>query len=340
MIIWSPIGLFDARRHRHVAQRARRSRRRSARSAPAARRRSAGRTACARSRSSPSATEISFFSRRMSSSSSSISRIDLIAVPQHLQAELELVLHLVEHVAERVVGRPQQLDDVVARLEHRAERHRDDGVLAHHRLVDALVREHVLARRSRAPRAACPRRPRRGPCSGRCRRRPARRRCRAARSCSGSLRLDDAVDVLALGCASSARRRRRRASRARSAVRGIGTRSSLPRAALRGGGRPCAARAGGRRGRAASCARGCLPDAPSLGVLRHAFGLPVGWLAQDRLRMLAASRAGLLRRPCRDASQHSLDLRDQRVGQARLGDERVAAGLPRAFGDARPARGR
>ena len=72
---------------------------------------------------------------------------DLVAIPQHLQAELELVLHLVQDVGERVVGRPQQLHDVVVGLEHRAERHRDDGVLLHHRLVDALVREHVVARR-------------------------------------------------------------------------------------------------------------------------------------------------------------------------------------------------
>jgi hypothetical protein len=62
-----------------------------------------------------------------------------------LQPEFELVLHLVQHVAERFRGRPQQLDDVFARLEHGAERHRDDRVLAHHRLVDALVRQDVLA---------------------------------------------------------------------------------------------------------------------------------------------------------------------------------------------------
>ena len=35
----------------------------------------------------------------------------LIAVPQDLQAELELVLHLVQHVAERFGRRAQQLDD-------------------------------------------------------------------------------------------------------------------------------------------------------------------------------------------------------------------------------------
>src|SRR4051812_46593812 len=72
---------------------------------------------------------------------------DLVAIPQHLQPELELVLHLVQHVAERVVGRAQQLHDVVVGLEHRAERHRDDRVLLHDGLVDALVREHVLASR-------------------------------------------------------------------------------------------------------------------------------------------------------------------------------------------------
>ena len=82
------------------------------------------------------------------SSSSCLDFADrLIAIPQHLQAELELVLHLVQHVAERLGRRAQQLDDVLARLENRAERHRDDGVLAHHGLVHALVREDVLARR-------------------------------------------------------------------------------------------------------------------------------------------------------------------------------------------------
>ena len=82
------------------------------------------------------------------SSSSALDLADrLIAIPEDLQAEFELVLHLVEHVAERLGGRAQQLDDVLAGLENRAERHRDDGVLAHHGLVDALVGEHVLARR-------------------------------------------------------------------------------------------------------------------------------------------------------------------------------------------------
>src|SRR5439155_9453592 len=41
---------------------------------------------------------------------------NLIPVPQDLQTELELVLHLAQHVAERVVGRAQQLDDVVVGL--------------------------------------------------------------------------------------------------------------------------------------------------------------------------------------------------------------------------------
>src|SRR6185503_18235326 len=71
---------------------------------------------------------------------------DLVAVPEHLEAVLELVLHLRQHVGKRVVGRAQQLDDVFTRLENRAERHRDDGVIAHHRLVDAFVRQDVLAR--------------------------------------------------------------------------------------------------------------------------------------------------------------------------------------------------
>src|SRR5947199_78535 len=71
---------------------------------------------------------------------------DLVALPEHLEAELDLVLHLEEHVDEGAVGAAQQLDDVVARLEHGAERHRDDRVIAHDRLVHALVGQHVLAR--------------------------------------------------------------------------------------------------------------------------------------------------------------------------------------------------
>src|SRR5439155_21396251 len=40
----------------------------------------------------------------------------LVRVPQHLQSEFELVLHLVQHIAEGVERRPQQLDDVVELL--------------------------------------------------------------------------------------------------------------------------------------------------------------------------------------------------------------------------------
>ena len=72
---------------------------------------------------------------------------DRVAIPQHLEAELHLVAHLRQHVAEGIVRRAQQLDDVVLRLENRAERHRDDGVIAHDDLVHPLVRQHVLARR-------------------------------------------------------------------------------------------------------------------------------------------------------------------------------------------------
>ena len=73
-------------------------------------------------------------------------RDDLLAIPQHLEAELDLVLHLVQHVAERLIGRAQELGDVVLRAEHGAERHRDDGELLHHRLVHELVRQDVVAR--------------------------------------------------------------------------------------------------------------------------------------------------------------------------------------------------
>ncbi len=72
---------------------------------------------------------------------------DLVAIPEHLEAELYLAVHLAEDVGEGVVGRPQQFLDVVVGLEDRAERHRNHGVMLHHRLVHALVRQDVVARR-------------------------------------------------------------------------------------------------------------------------------------------------------------------------------------------------
>ena len=64
-----------------------------------------------------------------------------------LSAELDLVLHLVENVAERLIRRAQELGDVVLGAEHRAEGHRDHGELLHHRFVHELVGEHVVPRR-------------------------------------------------------------------------------------------------------------------------------------------------------------------------------------------------
>src|SRR5690554_1101876 len=68
----------------------------------------------------------------------------LVTIPQHLEAELDLVVHLLEHVIEGAVGRLQQLDNVVPRAEDRAERHGNDRVLAHDRLIDELMREDIL----------------------------------------------------------------------------------------------------------------------------------------------------------------------------------------------------
>src|SRR5262245_25641288 len=42
---------------------------------------------------------------------------DLVTVPQHLETDFELVLHLRQHIGKRIVGGAQQLDDVFARLE-------------------------------------------------------------------------------------------------------------------------------------------------------------------------------------------------------------------------------
>ena len=70
-----------------------------------------------------------------------------VAIPEHLEAEFQLVLHLREHVVEGVVGRAQQLECILAGLEDRPEGHRNDRMVAHHGLVDVLVSQHVLARR-------------------------------------------------------------------------------------------------------------------------------------------------------------------------------------------------
>src|ERR1051326_5697330 len=72
---------------------------------------------------------------------------DLVLVPVHLEAELDLPLHLLEHVAERLVRPFEELLDVVLGAEDRAERHRQHGEVLHHQLVHVLVREGVLARR-------------------------------------------------------------------------------------------------------------------------------------------------------------------------------------------------
>ena len=113
-------------------------------------------------------------------------------------------------------------------LEDRAERHRDDGVLAHHRLVDALVREHVLARRVEHLERRV----------GDDRREVLvvdrvdvrRLGADADRAEAQRLgRLDDAVDVLA--AAGAARRGRRRLRATRRGARRSAARSPAPRAA-------------------------------------------------------------------------------------------------------------
>src|SRR5687768_15973447 len=74
-------------------------------------------------------------------------RDDLLPVPQNLEPELDLVLHLVEHVRERAVRRPKQLGHVLFRAEDRPEGHRNYRELPHDGFVHELVRQHVLARR-------------------------------------------------------------------------------------------------------------------------------------------------------------------------------------------------
>src|SRR2546425_3952826 len=71
---------------------------------------------------------------------------DRLAVPVHFQAELELVLHLLENVAERVVRVLEELRGVLFGLEQRPEahRHRREAVVDHDDLVHVLVGERVL----------------------------------------------------------------------------------------------------------------------------------------------------------------------------------------------------
>ena len=73
----------------------------------------------------------------------------VVAIPVDLEAELELVLHLLEDVAQRVVRVLEELDRVFLCLEERSEahRHRREAIVDHHDLVDVLVRERVLASR-------------------------------------------------------------------------------------------------------------------------------------------------------------------------------------------------
>src|SRR3989454_12733908 len=73
---------------------------------------------------------------------------DGIAVPVHLEAELELVLHFLEDVTEHVVRVLEELDRVFFGLEQGPEAHRHGGepVVDHDDLVDVLVVERVLAR--------------------------------------------------------------------------------------------------------------------------------------------------------------------------------------------------
>src|SRR5919204_3936361 len=72
----------------------------------------------------------------------------LVAVPIHLETEFELVLHLLQHVAQGVVGVLEELNDVLLGLEERAEAHRHGREAAlDDRLVDVRVGQHVLARR-------------------------------------------------------------------------------------------------------------------------------------------------------------------------------------------------
>src|SRR5207253_9208804 len=72
---------------------------------------------------------------------------DTITIPVHLQTVLDLAGHLIENVAQGVLCAAHQLYDVVFGAKERAEGHGQDCELAHHSLVDLLVRKDVFARR-------------------------------------------------------------------------------------------------------------------------------------------------------------------------------------------------
>src|SRR5207247_3392407 len=70
-----------------------------------------------------------------------------LAIPVHLEAKLELVLHLLKDIAQSVVGVLEEFDRVLFGLEERPEAHRDrrEAVVDHYDLVDVLVGQRILA---------------------------------------------------------------------------------------------------------------------------------------------------------------------------------------------------
>jgi hypothetical protein len=72
---------------------------------------------------------------------------NLIAIPVHLQTKLYLAFHLCQHVAQRIVSSANQLNNIFFGAEQRAESHRQDSKLTHHRFIYLLVREYVFSGR-------------------------------------------------------------------------------------------------------------------------------------------------------------------------------------------------
>src|SRR5581483_496589 len=71
----------------------------------------------------------------------------LLAVPRHLQSELELAFHLLQNVLQGRVNALEDLANIFVRAEHGTETHRNDGLCLHHGLDDVLVSQRVLASR-------------------------------------------------------------------------------------------------------------------------------------------------------------------------------------------------
>src|SRR5262249_46150147 len=71
---------------------------------------------------------------------------DLVSVPVHFQAELELARHLVQNIFERGVNALEHFADIVIGAKHGAKAHGNDGVIPHHGFDHVLMGQRIFAR--------------------------------------------------------------------------------------------------------------------------------------------------------------------------------------------------